>query len=239
MYGYLRQSTATTEILAVVLDDSGDPVGSIPASETIGAAYKAGSTSGGIALVPADFTFIDSGQLQLALTADDTDTPGQLLVILEDSGFTSQAFIFQVLEEAVYDATYASGATGYATGPPEQEHVPASRTALLNKRLEHEGDPIELTVGDTDLLCAIDFADDIGKGRLATIASVSLHSSYGTADGITFDSSTGTGVDRTIAKFKATAVTAGTYVIVCKVTYDGLAGTRTAHANVTVGAASA
>ena len=102
--GELRQSTSQAVILAPVVDDSGDPISSLPAAETIGGVYKGGSISGGVALAPADFTYIDSGQVQLVLSETATDTLGQMLVVMEGSGLAVQAFSFTVLPQAEYDA---------------------------------------------------------------------------------------------------------------------------------------
>lgn len=111
---YLRQSTASQEILLGPFVDSTDGVtaetGLTIASTDIkiwkgGATTEANKNSGGA-------THIASGRYSAVLDATDTDTVGMLEVSVAVSGALPVLRRFYVLEEAVYDAYFAVSATG-------------------------------------------------------------------------------------------------------------------------------
>lgn len=54
----------------------------------------------------------ENGWYEVSLSATDTDTVGHLIVAVHESGALPVWREFQVVEEAVYDALFASGATG-------------------------------------------------------------------------------------------------------------------------------
>jgi hypothetical protein len=60
----------------------------------------------------------ENGYYEVTLDATDTNTVGMLRVHVHESGALPVWEDFQVLEEAVYDALYASGAVGPLTAAP-------------------------------------------------------------------------------------------------------------------------
>lgn len=105
--GILKQSTAITFIVGPILDSAGaaktdEVVGSIKVTKngTVGAAHGS-----------ATLTHDHAGKYKLALTANDTDTVGVLEISL-NSGTNDMAIQrFNVVEEAIYDSMFASGAS--------------------------------------------------------------------------------------------------------------------------------
>ena len=122
----------------------------------------------------------------------------------------------------------ATNASGYVTAsntavgvalPVSQVPVPESRTVHVVKTANGlYGEFTEtLHVGESKIF-AVDFANDLPvNGRMSGIDSVTIDS--GTAGGITFVTAEH-GADKSQLKIKPTAVTAGTYVISCKVLYS-------------------
>jgi hypothetical protein len=112
---YLRQSTASQEVLLGPFVDSTDgntaETGLTIANTDI-KVFKAGATtlanknSGGA-------THISAGNYYAVLDATDTDTVGSGAIIVQVSGALAVRLDFHVLEEAVFDAIYAASATGY------------------------------------------------------------------------------------------------------------------------------
>lgn len=112
---FLRQSTASQEILLGPFVDSTDGA-TAETALTIAAAdiklFKHGATafvdknSGGA-------THISNGQYYAVLDATDTDTVGLMEIAVRVSGALPVRREFQVVEEAVYDALFASGAAGF------------------------------------------------------------------------------------------------------------------------------
>ena len=96
--------------------------------------------------------------------------------------------------------------------------MPASRTWTLIQRsgLGLVGDETKtITVGTAETY-AIDFRKDLPvNGRVITVTTIAIQT--GAAGGVTFGTA---GRDRTQAKARITAVTAGTYTIRCRVIYD-------------------
>lgn len=111
----LRQSTASQEIplgyMLDSLDGNTEEVALTIANTDIklwkhGATTLANKTSGGA-------THISNGIYYAVLDATDTDTVGSLIVFCHVSGALAIKQECQVYEEAVFDALYASGASGY------------------------------------------------------------------------------------------------------------------------------
>lgn len=105
----IRQSTACTIIIGPILDASGvavtdGVVGDIKISKN-GAAPAALNGS-------ATLTHRHSGVYSLALTTTDTNTVGTAQITIDDGTNAMAPKDLQVVEEAIYDAFYASSATG-------------------------------------------------------------------------------------------------------------------------------
>ena len=125
----------------------------------------------------------------------------------------------------------------------EDEPVSRSKTVDLVRLGAglHEVDPLSLTVGDEDLLCAIDFAKDLTSGgRLYDVVSLEV---VGAPAGLTI----GTGElapkrSGSQLKFVATATEATAegafHTLRARVRYHGATGTTTALVRVTVADAS-
>ncbi len=114
------------------------------------------------------------------------------------------------------------------------EPVPSYRTARLLAKLDLDSEsPIKLSVGDKDLLCAVDFSDDLPRhGRIFTFDSLDLapDSAAGLAVGATLNR------DRASGKFRLTATAAGAFTLLATVTYAGEHGERVGKVRVVVGA---
>lgn len=78
-------------------------------------------------------THEENGWYEKELDATDTNTVGILIVAVHEAGALPVWETFQVVEEAVYDAYYASGAIGQfaARGEPGQAALPVSATTEL------------------------------------------------------------------------------------------------------------
>lgn len=78
------------------------------------------------------------GWYDLTLTASHTDTVGELVVIVQDDSVCLPVFCkFQVVEEAIYDAFYASGSTGLI--PVNVTQISGDSTAADNLELMFDG----------------------------------------------------------------------------------------------------
>ena len=113
---YLRQNTAVTITLSGVVEADGiTPEDSL----TINQANVHLSKNGGTLAQKSDATVsptVGSKSYAVTLAAGDTDTVGMLDISLV--GFDTIPAVWKsatVLEEAVYDLQFASGATGYST----------------------------------------------------------------------------------------------------------------------------
>jgi hypothetical protein len=133
---YLRQSTASQEIVLGRFVDSGDAnteETSLTIANTDIKLFKAGATtlasknSGGA-------THIASGMYSAVLDATDTDTVGELEVHVHVSGALSVQRRFFVLEEAVFDALFAASATGML--PANVTHFGGSAGTFASGRPE-------------------------------------------------------------------------------------------------------
>lgn len=101
-----RQSTAATYTIGPVLDADGVAVTGQTAAD-----FKISKNGGSYAALngSATATHSHAGHYLLALTATDLNTVGSATVSSDDGVNTCQPLRIQVLEEAVYDAWYASG----------------------------------------------------------------------------------------------------------------------------------
>lgn len=105
----VRQSTARTVMIGPILDANGVAVtdrvvGNLKLSKN-GAAPAALNGS-------ATLTHRNTGHYSLTLTTSDLDTVGQTEVVIDDTTNACPIKELTVIEEAVYDALFASGATG-------------------------------------------------------------------------------------------------------------------------------
>jgi hypothetical protein len=110
---YLRQSTASQSVLIGPFVDSTDGV-TAETGLTINAADIRLSANGGNMAAKNSLggTHDEAGWYTITLDATDTATVGRLQLSVAVSGALPVFAEFQVLEEAVYDALFASGATG-------------------------------------------------------------------------------------------------------------------------------
>jgi hypothetical protein len=115
----LRKDTGVTvrigpfvDYLDAVTPETGITFGSADEFELLKAN---GVSEGAISGTPAAVTGAP-GWYDLALTAGETDTVGDLTIVIQDADVFLPVWArFQVVEEAVYDVIYASGATALAT----------------------------------------------------------------------------------------------------------------------------
>lgn len=139
-------------------------------------------------------------------------------------------------------------ATEAATGTlldVEESSVAKERTAFVRRKSDGLVDesPIRLTVGDDNLLCAIDFAYDLSAGgRVASLVDLTILSTTATDSGLVLASATR---HRSQLKFLATCVPGlkedetlesitGEYLLKARVKYYGSDGTATAIVRATV-----
>lgn len=104
-----RRATAKTILVGPILDSSGAAV----TGEVIGN-LRLSKNGGTPAALNASATLVHqfSGVYLLALTASDADTVGSSQIGLDDGTNTMAPVSLTVMEQAVYDIFYASGATG-------------------------------------------------------------------------------------------------------------------------------
>ena len=111
---YLRQSTASQEILLGRFVDSTDgdtEETALTIANTDIKLFKAGA-SAQVSKNSGGATHDANGMYVATLDATDTNTVGPLEVNVHVAGALSVRREFQVLEEAVYDALFAASATG-------------------------------------------------------------------------------------------------------------------------------
>ena len=161
---YLRQNTAVTITLSGVVEADGiTPEDSL----TINQANVHLSKNGGTLAQKSDATVsptVGSKSYAVTLAAGDTDTVGMLDISLV--GFDTIPAVWKsatVLEESVYDALFASGATGYST----------LDTADLDTALTVSGETLE-TWANFLMTPARGDITDAGDGSSSTI----VHNGY-------------------------------------------------------------
>jgi hypothetical protein len=117
---FARQSTARTFLIGPVLDSAGAAVTTCVIGD-----FKISVNGGNLAALngSATLTHRAGGQYSLAATTSDFGTVGTAQFALDKGTDACQPVAFDVLEEAVYDALIASGATG---------QLPANVTAMAN-----------------------------------------------------------------------------------------------------------
>lgn len=113
MDGFLRQSTSATVLLGKFVDDTdgntaetGLTIANTDIKISKNGAAAASKNSGGA-------THSANGYYSATFDATDTDTVGRIKISVHVSGALYVEANFQVLEEAVYDALFASSAAGY------------------------------------------------------------------------------------------------------------------------------
>lgn len=212
-----------------------------------------GDSHGGDPFTPDQIgTATWSGYIQSGTNVlDDDSTATGIYTLADDFTALSPGYVTIIV---YHSATYLSAPQGtiklYWSGSKfytpeewgtiggiEQEAVSPHRTAIMvptvGSSLVNEGDPLELAVGDTLVLFAADFRKDLPANHtVASITGVELHT--GTTGGITFGSATGAGVQGTQAKYTATGITAGSYVVKVTVAYSNSGGTRVGYISYTV-----
>lgn len=106
----VRQSTAFETAIGPVLDSSG-----VAVTDCVVGDFKLKKTSGNFAALngSATLTHVSAGFYDLVLTTSDTDTVGTCCVVIDDTTNACAPLYLQVVEEAVYDALFASSAAGY------------------------------------------------------------------------------------------------------------------------------
>ena len=106
----VRQSTAFETAIGPVLDSSG-----VAVTDCVVGDFKLKKTSGNFAALngSATLTHVSAGFYDLVLTTSDTDTVGTCCVVIDDTTNACAPLYLQVVEEAVYDALFASTAPGY------------------------------------------------------------------------------------------------------------------------------
>lgn len=107
MSSILRQSTARTILVGPVLDSAGEA----KADEVVGSIKITKNGTVGAANGSATLTHNHAGKYLLALTISDTDTVGVLEISLNSGANDMPVARFNVVEEAVWDAYFAPGAT--------------------------------------------------------------------------------------------------------------------------------
>ena len=142
----LKQSTASQAVLLGPFVDSTDGVtaetGLTIANTDVrvsknGANIVAKNSGGG--------THDENGFYQITLDATDTDTVGTLQVHCTMSGALPVFAEFQVVEEAVYDDVFASGAAGYNTTTPPT-------AAAVRTEIDSNSTQLAAIVADTNEL---------------------------------------------------------------------------------------
>lgn len=117
MHGYLRQSTASqARVIGPFVDDTdfkaletGLTINASDVKLSKNGAASVNKNSGG-------GTHIVNGNYALTFDATDTNTVGEMYVSVSVTGALVVVAKFIVLEEAIYDALYAAGSTGFGGG---------------------------------------------------------------------------------------------------------------------------
>lgn len=126
MTQFLRQSTQVVVRIGPFLDvnDAFTPETGVTLSGADEAELLKAAGAATVSIAAATFAAISGadGWYDLTLTASHTDTVGTLdVVVQDDSLFLPVSARFQVVEEAVYDDLYATGATGGGSGATPAE----------------------------------------------------------------------------------------------------------------------
>ena len=160
---YLRQNSGTGA-------GSGPTVNIGPALDANGAEYT-GLVIGDLTLIKngtsaamaanATLTHTSNGHYDLVMIGNNADTVGRLRVRCNKSGYQIPPLEFMVIEEAVYDALFASGAAGYnATTPPTAAEISAALLTdlpaqlvgtriTLGQQVFVRGQPLRIVQGDS------------------------------------------------------------------------------------------
>ena len=114
---FLKQSTAVTIKLGPFVDST-DAVTPETALTISQADVRISKNGGNYAQKneSSSATHDELGEYDIDLDATDTNTVGIIRVMVQESGALPVWREYQVLEEAVYDALFGSGATGEARG---------------------------------------------------------------------------------------------------------------------------
>lgn len=151
----LRQSTQIKVVLGPVVSvsDGFTPVTNLDLSTADEAEIIKSDASGVTDIAGATFAAISNadGYYNLTLTTAFTDTVGILTVLVNDDSLCLPVkATFQVVEEAVFDALYASGAGGYLAAGGEN----AIADAILSRNVSNvEGSAGEHTLCTIVLAC--------------------------------------------------------------------------------------
>lgn len=130
-----RQSTALEIPFGPVLDEDGLFISTAVVGE-----LKIKKTTGNFAALDgsATLTYVSGGIYDLVLTANDLDTVGLATVIIDDTPNVATPLLFQVVEEAVFDALFAananawSGAAGSSIGVANMTQISGDSVAADN-----------------------------------------------------------------------------------------------------------
>lgn len=145
-----RQSTARTVIVGPALDADGVAVTSLAVS-----AFKVSKNGGAPGALDgsATLTHRNTGHYSLALTANDLDTVGQAEIVIDSTTNACPVKVITVVEEAVYDALFASAAPGYvANAPVNVAQISGDSTAADN--LEAAADGTGYNLGGGSIVAA-------------------------------------------------------------------------------------
>lgn len=202
---HLRQSTASQSVLiGPFVDTDGAAVTGL----TIDAAdirlsknggNIAGKNSGG-------GTHDELGMYTITLDATDTDTVGRLQLVVAETGALIVRHDYEVIEEAVYDALYASSAPGYvANAPVNVAQISGDSTAADNLETAYDD-----TAGSVRWLGIV----DQGTAQAGSGTTIQLRSGASFADDqligmtVTIVSGTGAGQSRLITDWVSATDTA-------------------------------
>lgn len=114
------------------------------------------------------------GWYDLTLTTSHTDTVGELLVVVQDSSVCLGVHrTFQVVEEAIYDAYFGSGATGLL--PANVTQISGDSTAADNLEADYDGtgyNKANSTIGTTTTNTDMRGTDSAYTGTPPTAAAI-------------------------------------------------------------------
>lgn len=199
---YLRQSTASQEVLLGPFVDSTDgntAETALTIANTDIKIFKAGATtlanknSGG-------GTHISNGNYYAVLDATDTDTCGSGAIVVQVSGALAVRHAFHVLEEAVYDDLFAGSAAGYL------KPTTAGRTLDVASTGEAGLDFANVNIPSTGAVPALN-SIDVGTLQSATSTTAVLRAALSLGDDIIngavlkIISGTGAGQSRAVDDF--------------------------------------
>lgn len=129
------------------------------------------------------------------------------------------------LDDEVSDAVEAAGSAGAGATDVNIEAVPTSRTFVLVRRTEGlVGEASKTIEADVESTYAVDFRNDAATNqKIFRVTDIELAS--GSMGGLTFsDQEDDWGKEGTLAKFRLTGVSAGTYKLRVSVQYQSSAG---------------